>query len=123
MLFRSVLPTYRNKKSMIYIDNLCEFIRLTIDAGSGGVFTPQNRELVSTSELVNEIAKNNQHKILRTSVFNWSIPILMRITGLAKKAFIDDSYSLELSDYYDWKYCVVSFEDSIKRTERASINE
>lgn len=112
-----VFPTYRNKKSMIYIDNLCEFIRLTIDTGSGGVFTPQNKELVSTSELVNEIARNNQHKILRTSVFNWSIPILMRITGLAKKAFIDDSYSLELSDYYDWKYCVVSFEESIKRTE------
>lgn len=118
-----VFPTYRNKKSMIYIDNLCEFIRLTIDAGVGGIFTPQNRELVSTSELVNEITKNNQHKILRTSIFNWAIPILMRIIGLAKKAFIDDSYCLELSDYYDWKYCVVSFEDSIKRTERASINE
>ena len=112
-----VFPTFRNKKSMIYIDNLCEFIRLTIDAGAGGVFTPQNRELVSTSELVNEIAKNNQHKIIRTSIFNWSIPILMRITDLAKKAFIDDSYRLELSDYYDWKYCVVGFEDSIKKTE------
>lgn len=112
-----VFPTYRNKKSMIYIDNLCEFIRLTIDAGSGGVFTPQNRELVSTSELISEIAKNNQHKIIRTSIFNWSIPIFMRISGLAKKAFIDDSYRLELSDYYDWKYCVVGFEDSIKTTE------
>ena len=102
---------------MIYIDNLCEFIRLTIDASSGGVFTPQNRELVSTSELVNEIAKNNQHRIIRTSIFNWSIPIFMRITDLAKKAFIDDSYCLELSDYYDWKYCVVDFKESIKRTE------
>ena len=112
-----IFPTYRNKKSMIYIDNLCEFIKLTIDAGSGGVFTPQNRELVSTSELVSEIAKNNQHKIIRTPIFNWSIPILMSITGLAKKAFIDDSYRLELSDYYDWKYCVVSFKESIKRTE------
>ena len=111
-----VFPTYRNKKSMIYIDNLCEFIRLTIDAGVGGVFTPQNKELVSTSVLVSEIAKDNHHKIIRTPIFNWSIPILMRITGLAKKAFIDDSYSLELSDYYDWKYCVVSFEDSIKKT-------
>ena len=31
----------------------------------------------------------------------------MRIIGLAKKAFIDDSYRLELSDYYDWQKRII----------------
>ena len=31
-----IFPNYKNKKSMIYIDNLCEFIRLIIDDKSGG---------------------------------------------------------------------------------------
>lgn len=112
-----VFPTYKNRKSMIYIDNLCEFIRLTIDSGKGGIYTPQNRELVSTSDFIVEIAKNNGRKPLTVSIFNKFIPYLMNIMHSAKKAFIDDSYALDLSDYYGWSYCVVNFEESIRRTE------
>lgn len=112
-----VFPTYKNKKSMIYIDNLCEFVRLVIDEHTGGVLTPQNKELVSTSALVSEIASVNSHRVFKIGIFNWMIPTLMKCSKLAEKAFIDDSYELDISDYFDWKYCVVSFEDSIKRTE------
>ena len=34
-----IFPYYQNKKSMIYIDNLCEFVRLIIDDKVGGIFT------------------------------------------------------------------------------------
>lgn len=116
-------PTYKNRKSMIYVDNLCEFIRLTIDNEAEGVLTPQNRELVSTSDLVTEIAYANNHCIHRLSIFNWCIPLLIKISGMVKKAFVDDSYSLNLSDYYNWEYCVVDFKESIALTERDDKNE
>jgi UDP-glucose 4-epimerase len=110
-------PTYKNKKSMIYIDNLCEFLRLVINERTGGILTPQNKELVSTSELVNEIAAVNSHHIFKIGIFNWMIPVMMKCSKLAEKAFIDDSYNLNISDYFDWKYCVVGFKESIKKTE------
>lgn len=112
-----IFVTYRNKKSMIYVDNLCEFIKLTIDFAAGGVFTPQNKELVSTCDLVKEISRVNEHKVLFTGVFNWLIPLTVKICKMARKAFCDDCYSEELSDYYNWKYCVVNFKDSIEHTE------
>ena len=112
-----IFPTYKNKKSMIYIDNLCEFIRLLIEDGVGGVYTPQNKELVSTFDLVREIANVKNHQIKYVCYFNWAIPFVMRFFGVVKKAFIDDSYDLKLSNYYNFRYCVVDFITSIKRTE------
>lgn len=112
-----LFPTYKNKKSMIYIDNLCEFLRLVIDERVGGVLTPQNKELVSTSDLVYEISKVNSHVIIRVKMFNWAIPFLMKCIKAVKKAFIDDSYDLSNSDYFNWNYCVVNFEESIRKTE------
>lgn len=112
-----IFPTYKNKKSMIYIDNLCEFLRLVIDARLGGILTPQNKELVSTSDLVGTIAKVNDKKIFFTGLFNWAIKPMCKLIRIAKKAFVDDCYDLSLSDYFDLKYCVVDFYESIKRTE------
>ena len=111
-------PTYKNRKSMIYIDNLCEFVRLVIDAKLGGILTPQNKEIVSTSDLVREIAKCHNKKIWFTGLFNWMIKPVCRIVKNARKAFTDDCYVPELSAYWDNKYCVVNFEESIKLTEQ-----
>lgn len=113
-----LFPTYKNKKSMIYIDNLCEFVRLCIAQRVGGILTPQNKEIVSTAELVREISAANNHKVFLTGIINWTIPLLKKISRSAKKAFADDSYTTELSNYFNYKYCVVSFSDSIRRTER-----
>ncbi len=106
-----------HKKSMIYIDNICEFVRLVIDERKGGILTPQNKELVSTTDLVREIAKVHRKKILFTRLFNWVIKIACKITKVMKRAFADDCYAPELSNYWDYKYCVVSFEELISRTE------
>lgn len=112
-----VFPSYKNKKSMIYIDNLCEFIRLCIDEQLGGILTPQNKELISTSYLVEVIAKVNNKKIWFTKVFNWSIAVACKFSKRFRSAFFNDCYSLELSDYFEYKYCVVDFYKSICITE------
>ena len=112
-----VFPDFNNKKSMIYIDNLCEFIRLVIDAEIGGFLTPQNKELVSTADLVREISTVNGKKIWFTKMLNWALPIGNKLTRQIRRAFADDCYLLNLSDYFDFKYCVVDFKESVRRTE------
>lgn len=112
-----VFPNYTNKKSMIYIDNLCEFVRLLVDNPETGVFTPQNRELVSTAELVREISIISGNRIWFTKLFNMCIYIVMKYIRSVRRAFADDCYILELSNYFDFAYCVVEFKESIRRTE------
>ena len=111
-----VFPTYENRKSMIYIDNLCEFVRLVVENRMDGYLT-QNKELVSTAVLVGEIARQSGRKIWFTGLFNWLVPIIKKMK-IGKKAFCDDCYNLEISSYFDFEYCVVDFCESIKRTER-----
>ena len=112
-----IFPTYKNKKSMIYIDNLCEFVRRMIDDEAGGIFTPQNKELVSTSDLVKEIAKVNRHKVFFTGGFNFIIPWGIKWNKNMQRAFINDYYDLPISNDYNFEYCIVDFRESIKRTE------
>ena len=112
-----IFPDYKNKKSMIYIDNLCEFTRMLIDQPQSGCFTPQNKELVSTTDLVREIAKNSSHKVLFTKLFNWLIFIGNKLTRKLRRAFGDDCYDLSLSDYFNFSYCVTDFKTSIELTE------
>ena len=59
-----VFPDVDNRRSMIYIDNLCEFVRLMIENEERGLFFPQNREYVKTSEMVRLIAEAVGREIL-----------------------------------------------------------
>ncbi len=112
-------PGFKNKKSMIYIDNLCEFIRMVIDSTLDGYLTPQNKELVSTADLVRAISLHAGKKIWFTDLFNFMIPAIKK-SKLGRKAFADDFLPLEMSSYFDFKYCVVDFYDSIRRSEEQS---
>lgn len=102
-------PNYRNQRSMIYIGNLCAFVKECIDEGKSGLFFPQNAEYVNTSEMVKEIADVHGKKIHMTRLFNWAVKIAPM--GVVKKVFGNLTYSKE--DLVD-KY---SFEESIKLTE------
>ena len=68
-----VFPNIDNKRSMIYIGNLCDFIKTVIDCELSGLFFPQNQEYVNTSEMVKLIAENHGKKIRLTRAFNWAI--------------------------------------------------
>src|SRR5690625_1508283 len=56
-LMSPIFPKIDNKRSMIYIDNLSEFIKLLINEQLSGIYHPQNDEYVCTSEMVRLIAK------------------------------------------------------------------
>ena len=101
--YSPVFPNYKNNRSMLFIENLCEFIRLIIDNKDSGVFFPQNSVYVQTSEMVKLIAEVHNKKIILTKIFNPFINLFMRIGGklgkLCSKAFGNMSYKLELSKY------------------------
>ena len=85
-----LFPNYNNERSMIYIGNLCSFVKKCIDCELGGLYFPQNEQYVNTKEMVQLIAKQHEKKILLTKVFNWAIRS-SRIQ-IVKKAFGNLTY-------------------------------
>ena len=63
----SIFPNIDNKRSMIHIDNLSEFVKHLIDNRSGGLFHPQNAEYINTSEMVNLIAEAHGKRVRMTN--------------------------------------------------------
>ena len=74
-LLSPIFPKYNNERSMIYINNLCEFVKNTIDDNKSGLFFPQNAEYINTSRMVRLIANEHSKKIKLISIFNWIIKI------------------------------------------------
>lgn len=115
-----IFPDAQNERSMLYIENLCEFLAQVMIRGEGGIFWPQNAEYTRTSEMVRMIAEVSGHKIAVSKAWNWSVSLANMIPGktrnLANKAFGNLSYDQSMSKY-DFEYQFVSLRDSIERTE------
>lgn len=115
-----VFPKIQNKRSILYIDNLCEFVRLMIVNEERGIFFPQNEEIVSTSELVKEIALSQNHRIWITkllapfAIVGRHVP--KKIGRLCGKAFGSSYYELEMSCYRE-NYRIIDLHHSIEKTE------
>ena len=104
-----IFPKYFNKRSMVFIGNLCEFVKEIIDQERTGVFFPQNEDYVNTSNMVYLIAKNHGKCIKMTRGFNWMIKLAPM--NIVKKVFGDLIYeSVDRVNKY-------SFEESIRLTE------
>ena len=112
-----VFPKVSNQRSMLYMENLAEFIRLLIDDEAEGIFCPQNREYVNTSEMVNLIAHAHGKGILLIGGFTWALKLLASVTGIVDKAFGSLCYDFQLSSYPK-DYCVKDLQESILETEQ-----
>ena len=66
-----IFPSINNNRSMIFIDNLSEFVRLLIDNQDNGLFFPQNLEYINTSYLVALIAKENTRISICLNFYLW----------------------------------------------------
>ena len=110
-----VFPAYHNQRSMLYIDNLCEFVRLVIDNKESGVFWPQNIEYVDTCEVVKRIAKEAGHRVWITRVLNPFVFLGSIIVSSINKLFGSLTYEKILSEYFNNAYCLVDFDSSITK--------
>ena len=94
-----IFPDIDNERSMLHIDNLCEFVRLIIDNEESGIFFPQNKEYVKTSEMVKVIAETHGKKIRLTKAFNPILKLLAYKVGLINKVFGNLVYEKSMSEY------------------------
>ena len=111
-----VFPMVNNQRSMLYIENLCEFVRLMVENEEQGTFWPQNAEYSNTSELVKLIAEAHGKKVRLVKDFGWALKVMSMVTGLVNKAFGSLSYDMGISDYRV-EYRTSTLVDSIRKTE------
>lgn len=109
-----IFPAMHNQRSMIYIDNLAEFVHQAICHQLSGTFYPQNRELSDTVEIVHFFAKSAHHPIWICRILNPIIRIAAHILQPLNKMFATYYYAPEMSQM-QFDYQIVSFEESLKR--------
>lgn len=110
-----VFPNFPNERSMLHIDNLCEFIKLIIDNSDSGLYFPQNKEFVNTSKLVQEIGAYHKNNIRLTKIFNPLIRLFFKFP-IISKIFGNLVYDKRLSDYHS-NYQIKDFKETIRLTE------
>ena len=116
-----VFPDVENKRSMLYIDNLCELLCKLMLSGEGGVYFPQNKEYTKTSEMVKQIAEAAGKRIWVTKSLKPAVVLGSqmpgRVSGLVNKAFGNAVYDRKLSVYAGLNYQVIDLRDSIDASE------
>lgn len=112
-----IFPDVNNERSMLHIDNLCEFVRLMIDNKEKGLFFPQNEEYVKTSGMVELIAEVHGKKIKMTRIFNPVLRVISSKIKFINKVFGNLVYDKIISEYKS-HYFMRTIEESIKETER-----
>ena len=105
-----IFPDYPNKRSMVYIENLCEFVKCVVDDERHGLFFPQNSDYVNSSEMIRTVASFNGRKLFMPHIFNPFI-YLFRIS-IIKKVFGNLTY--DRTDIIN-KY---NFYESMELTEK-----
>ena len=111
-----LFPDIINRRSMLYIDNLCEFVRRIIDKKGSGLFFPQNNYYMNTTQFADTICNCHGRRLHKTKLFNPIISAMSKRVCLIEKAFGSLTYDMSLSgDTRD--YCVTDIETSIRRTE------
>lgn len=108
-------PDVKNRRSMLYVGNLCEFIRVVVDREIGGVLFPQNSEYVCTTELVRAAMTALGKKKRFTRIFNPLIALAKPIVGSVNKMFGNLTYDKSMS-VYDFDYNVADFQKSIEES-------
>lgn len=103
------------RQSTIYIDNLCELIRLIIESEAFGFFMPQDRIAVSAVTLMSAIADGMGRKKPVSRLLGIGVYIL-GFLPIVKKAYGGLAYAESMTAYFDNKYVVVPFEEGIRRT-------
>ena len=111
-----VFPKVENQRSMLYVGNLVEFVRLIIKNEEEGFFFPQNEQYSNTSQLVQMIAEAHGKHVILVGGCTGPLRVLSQATGLVNKAFGSLAYDMSMSEYKE-DYRKYSLEESIRLTE------
>ena len=98
-----IFPKINNQRSMIFIENLCEFVKLVIDNEKEGLFFPQNKDYVKTTDIVKAISEIAGKKIYFSFLAGLCIKLLVPFVPKFQKAFGTLIYNIE--DDLNFSYC------------------
>lgn len=111
-----IFPKVKNARSMIYIENLAEFVRLMIENEERGVFCPCDRENFCTSDVVKRIASIHGKRIILVPGVTWGLKIMGTVFETVNKAFGNFVYDASVSEYKE-DYRVYTVEEAVRKTE------
>jgi len=109
-------PYARNERSMLYIGTLASFVRSLLLSGLGGLYFPQNKEYVSTCDLVREVAVCHGKRVLFVRGFQWLLHAMSARVGLIGKVFGTLTYDHDMSAALE-SVDELSFAETIRLTE------
>lgn len=92
-----LFPRIENKRSYIFIYNLCAFFEYALINELSGIYFPQDSEYITTSEIVEYAATYYGHKVWFTTSFNLFLVVLSKRIGLINKIFGSKFYDKNLS--------------------------
>ena len=108
-----VFPDFHNQRSMLYIDNLAEFVLQAVNRQLAGTFYPQNCELSDTVEIIRYFAKAQHHHVYFAKWLNPFVRIASHFLQPINKMFGTYYYAPQMSKM-DFDYQLVYFEESLK---------
>jgi UDP-glucose 4-epimerase len=109
-------PKIDNRRSMLHIDNLCEFVRLLIVNGSSGVFFPQNPDYFCTSALVGDIAAVYGKRMRLVRLLNPVVWAAYPFLSPLRKLFGSLTYEKSMSSDFGGAYQIADNADSVRRS-------
>jgi len=111
-----VFPNIRNRRSMLFVGNLCEFVKLAVENRSSGVFFPQNADYYCTTELVQTLAGLYGRNLKTTRLFNGLVRLASPLLPPLRKLFGDLIYEKEMSDHFEGRYRVADNRKSLEES-------
>jgi len=111
-----VFPNIQNQRSMLHIDNLCEFVKLAVETRSAGVFFPQNADYFCTTDMVRTLAELHGRTLRTTRLFNGLIRLASPLLPPLRKLFGSLIYEKEMSNHFEARYRVADNRKSLEES-------
>jgi len=105
-------PRINNKRSMVYIDNLCAFVEFAIKKDLSGLFFPQNKEYMNTTNMAKWMGEAINKKNYMSFLLGIGVYIIKPFLGIVQKAFGTLIY--DDTEVFDYNYCVTDLQNSVK---------
>lgn len=111
-----LFPKIKNQRSMLYIGNLAELVRLIIKNEDKGLFFPCDKGWFCTSDVVQLIAQCHGRKVLFVPGVTWALRFMGLFTKKVNKAFGSFCYEETLGKYKE-EYRLYTLEEGIALSE------
>ena len=107
-------PKVNNKRSLIYIEHLTSFVKICIDRNCSGLYFPQNRDYVNTTDMAKVIAQTTNKKLWLSAFLGLAVCAIRPFVGMTKKAFGTLVY--KDTEDFGFEYSTVNNLDSFQKS-------